>query len=89
MKWVNIVIGVVMLIGGILIYPYYVTYFVAPMQAVIDSLVASGTLPALNLWEATFISALPLVLALLFVYIVVLRLIGRARGGDIGGDHAV
>lgn len=89
MKWIRIIIAAGMLITGLLIYPYYVQFVLTPLRAIVDSLEASGTLPALNLFESTFLSALPLVLLLTVAGIAIMNMAGRVGGGIGGDDHAV
>lgn len=87
MKWVRIIIAAGMLITGLLIYPYYVRYVLEPLRTVVDSLVDSGTIPALNLFESTLLSALPLVLLLTIAGIAIMNMAGRIGGGIGGDDH--
>lgn len=68
----RIIVGVGTIVFGIAIYPYYVAYFIEPMQSVIETLI-----PSLNVWESAFLDALPLIVLLIIVFCGVMHLLGK------------
>lgn len=78
MKIVRIAIGIGMIIFGLVIYPYYVTYFVEPMDTLIRSM-----FPSLNIWQETWLSAMPLVVLLLILFFGLMTILGKVENKDV------
>lgn len=74
----RIVLGIGTIMFGLVIYPYYVTNFIEPMQSVIEAVV-----PSLNVWENAFIDALPLIVLLIIIFCGLMHLLGKV--GPSGG----
>ena len=70
-----IAIGVIAL--GFYVYPFYTDNILAPLIAIANSLN-----PDQNIFESTYLSALPLVLFLLILFFGIMILLGKA--GSIG-----
>lgn len=78
MKVVRIAIGLGMAIMGLVIYPYYITYAIEPIEAITRAM-----FPALNIWQDTFLSALPLIVILVIGYIVIMTMLGKIENKDV------
>jgi hypothetical protein len=76
----RLIVGAGCLIFGLVIYPYYVTYFVTPVTALINSM-----FPSLNLWQNAFINSLPLGVMLLIIFCAVMHFLGKASS-EAKGD---
>lgn len=75
----RIFLGIGTIIFGLVIYPYYVTNFIEPMQSVIATVI-----PSLNVWENAFIDALPLIVLLIIIFCGMMHLLGKV--GHSGGS---
>ena len=64
---------------GLVIYPYYIDYFIEPLQALITTMY-----PSMNVWETAFFDWIPLIVLLMIFYFGVMHLIGKAGHG--GGE---
>ena len=73
MKLLRIIIGIGIVVFGFAIYPYYVTYILTPLTDMIATL-----FPTMNLWEETYMAALPLIVLLLILFFGIMTMLGKA-----------
>lgn len=78
---IGIATGIGTAIFGLVIYPYYIDYFIEPMQTILDDL-----FPGMNAWGSAFIDSLPLVVLLIIVFCTVMHFLGKA-GHSEGGEQ--
>lgn len=82
----NKVIGIAMGIGtaifGIVIYPYYIDYFIEPMQSLLNTL-----FPSMNAWENAFTDALPLIVLLIIIFCAGMHFLGKVGSHGEGGEE--
>ena len=78
---VQIVVGIGIIIVGIVIYPHYVEHIIEPLQTLITSM-----FPGMNVWESTFIQAVPLLVLGLIIFAGIMRMVGHGGSDITGGD---
>lgn len=76
---VGIGMGIGCIVFGIVIYPYYVTYFIGPIQTLIVQMY-----PAMNAWENAFIDSLPLIILLIIIFCAGMHFLGKVGGSNDG-----
>ena len=79
----QIVVGICVIVFGIVIYPYWITYIWNPIRDILDML-----FPSMNVWQIAWFDAVPIGSLILILLIGTVWIMGKVGGhnrqeGDI------